>query len=896
MSRGSDIDFAKFCLIFGFVKKDDICSAIREVALLQELGINKRLPHVMYERKFLNADQVQAIFWGLYNSKRIRRYPTRIVYEFTEQDDVAFCAKASIPINDLIDGIRKHTTNRENSFPQEFLIYCQDIQNKLIKKGFPRTLLSILNTKGYLTKPHKHLVSDIENKRILLTSPRQIKEPFFQQKCEQLLFAALAKKKFRLKEKEASHSLNVWQKTIRKYGIDFKYSEVLFFLGYAKRTEVHSVGMILKYVTGIDQNPRVKFIDSRAKLFSIQHPDYKKKYSNEYDIAEKLRSVGLVKLDGSNILLYKNIIDYNDLPNDQSTASIDLAIISGSDRGLMSHKKLLSAGAQSELERRKKLFRTMFPFSLKGLGHEFEQLYLQERLAVRKKPTEQSDQIVQEWAQTQILSLQDETYQTEVLPLSGKVISEKNLSHMPRKITSDIDNTDYISLPQQAENTNSSKGVHTEYFSLNNATPELKILSEKIQENATDVRSTKLLFWTIFCLYAGVAVILSELDVIFGKVDNLPLLSGLSTFIMCIPAIIWGIYFGKLADKGHVHKLILWGFLIHIMCMPILPFCHNIYIHLVVKFIQAIGLVAVGIATEFCVSRWYGIGERGKMLGVASIVATVAAATGFLLPSLLKGVEVPYVPDALAPVFSASVLWGFVTLVTIPFAYRLRLSAVSSEDIEEELPQEKLAVSKVPLLASVVYGVIQMGLFIVFLPTFEQRLEGVVSVYLTEEYLVSILCLGALISSWIFGRVSDRTGPVKILRSLSFLGIVCCIFIPYSISFDYILLLFFLLGLVEGGFHPLGFAWLLESIDDEQYFGAATAAYTMYNSAGAMFGCLFCGTIFSLVGIETFFLILTIIFILYFYLLLISRSREGSSRKSKVRGLLKLLEPSETKI
>ena len=42
----------------------------------------------------------------------------------------------------------------------------------------------------------------------------------------------------------------------------------------------------------------------------------------------------------------------------------------------------------------------------------------------------------------------------------------------------------------------------------------------------------------------------------------------------------------------------------------------NLYLHLVVKFVQAIGLVAAGVATEFFVSRWYGIGERGKMLGI----------------------------------------------------------------------------------------------------------------------------------------------------------------------------------------------------------------------------------------------------------------------------------------
>ncbi|WP_372367608.1 MFS transporter [Candidatus Uabimicrobium sp. HlEnr_7] len=888
MSRGSDIDFAKFSLIFGFAKKEEICSAIREVALLQELGINKRLPHIMYERRMLSAEQIQAIFWGLYHSKRIRRYPTRIVYDFTHEDDQVFFEKASVPINDLIDDIR-NKNKQESTFPQEFLIYCQDIQNTLAKKGFKRSLLSILNTKGYLTKPYKNLIPDIESKRIVLASPRQVKEVHFRRRCEQILYSALAKKKFKLKDSEASHALDVWNQSL-KHDIEFKYSEILFFLGYAKRTEVHSVAMVLEYITTIEQHPNVKFVDSRARLFSIQNPEYKERYAAEYELAEKLRSIGLVKIDGSNILIYKNIIDHDDLPNDQSTASIDLAFVSGSDKGLLTHQKLLSIGAKSEKERRKNLFRSMFPYSLSNLGREFEQVYLDERIAIRKSPVNEANEIVQEWAQTQILSLQDETYQTEVVPLPNESPSKR------RAVAPDIENTDYISLPQN--DSQQASGAQTEYFSLAQATHELKVLSAKIEQNVAEVRSTKLLFWSIFCLYAGAAVILSDLDKIFqGQDDNLPLFSGMSTFIMCFPAIFWGGHIGKLADRGQAHKLILWGFVIHVSCMPFLPFCSNIYIHLVVKFFQAIGLVAAGIGTEFCVSRWYGIGERGKMLGVASITATVAAAVGFVLPAFFEGIQIPYVKDSLAPVFAASILWMVISAITAPFAYKyIRLGAASTEDVDDELPAEKLAVSRVPLLASMIYGIVQMGIFIVFLPTFEQKMGENPSPYLNEYYLASILALGSVISSYIFGSVSDRIGPLKILRSLTFLAIVCCILVPYYIRLEQALLIFFILGLVEGGLHPLGFSWLLESIDDEQYYGAATGAYTLYNSAGAMFGCLFCGIIFKYASISTFFLVLTIIFILYLYLLLISRTRDAPFAKRRVRGVLRLLEPPEAEI
>ena len=46
MARSRDIEFARMALIFDFVKRDQVYEAIRELALLQELEINKNIDHI----------------------------------------------------------------------------------------------------------------------------------------------------------------------------------------------------------------------------------------------------------------------------------------------------------------------------------------------------------------------------------------------------------------------------------------------------------------------------------------------------------------------------------------------------------------------------------------------------------------------------------------------------------------------------------------------------------------------------------------------------------------------------------------------------------------------------------------------------------------------------------
>ena len=61
-----------------------------------------------------------------------------------------------------------------------------------------------------------------------------------------------------------------------------------------------------------------------------------------------------------------------------------------------------------------------------------------------------------------------------------------------------------------------------------------------------------------------------------------------------------------------------------------------------------------------------------------------------------------------------------------------------------------------------------MGLLVIFLPTFQLKMY----VETSEEALVIALSMGSLVSSYFFCWLSDRVGPLPILKALAIVAIV----------------------------------------------------------------------------------------------------------------------------
>ena len=970
MAQSSDLEFGKLALIFGFASKENIYAAIRETALLQELGIPKRLAHVIYERNYLNEIQVQSLLWALYSSHKINRFPPRVVYAFTDEDDRRFLEKALATGETAATETKSHGKTQASplsqskiyqaAFPQDELIYCIELQKQLQQKGFPRSLLSILNAKGYLQDNARKLVPDIEQKKVVVATPEAAKSKPNIRRWEATLFAAIAVQKHKLSQEAAQKAQEIWTKLL-EHKIALRYSEVLHYLGPLSKGDLTKLSIFLSEIAHIDQIPRFNLFDlgeeerTYIRTQLIADAGYKKAYQECSQLAEKFKELGIT-IPPEELMIHRGQLERSALAGiakKQSAAAQDGPM--ATQYHALFPKNLPVPAETPKLTRRvkKDLATKMIPFSVGDVEKEFASQYLEERKSVRtqQKPKGDITSIIQELSQTQMVSFQEIDMPDQDMPLQGtKALQFRQSSIQPiapkTKPAKDKmpDHTEYFALdadisskkadtPKAAgakpapnalepafeqalisEPPTTSGIEQTCYIALNATPEEIRELGQKVATMGKSDKPLKRVLAALFVVGAGIAIIEPKFQELFAKPDaifhtmcglmlklfpfmgdtlaqanHLPIYTALSMFIVYLPALFVGDWFGKLADRGHVNRLYLWGFIIYAMALPPMAFFSDILYHAVLRFIQGIGLAAIFVASEFCISRWYGSLERGKIMGFAMIAFTIGFCLGFELPIVCDEL----VADLGLPLSSlavASIFWAVVSLLAIPVVLKIAIAKAVSEDAEEDLGN--VVIPKKPLIAATLYGVLEVAFFAVFFPYYPDEVPLWGSVQ--TETLIALFGIGVILSSYVLGWLGDQIGPVPILTSLALAAVICFCALPLA-SAATAKLMFFLIGIVIGGLCPLGFSWMLEVLDNERYFGAASGAFAMYEGAGAMMGCVLCGVVFMLWGASGFFLLLSMIFVAYFYLLITSQRRESyvGGDERKVRGLLSLLGPAE---
>ena len=273
-------------------------------------------------------------------------------------------------------------------------------------------------------------------------------------------------------------------------------------------------------------------------------------------------------------------------------------------------------------------------------------------------------------------------------------------------------------------------------------------------------------------------------------------------------------------------------------------------------------------------------------MGITMVVFSIGFAIGYDITNLFGKFT------KISNFAVASISWSVITAIMIPITYKIKIAPLQNEDIEEEA--DHVLIPKKPLIASVLYGIVEVALFAIFFPTLG---EGAAIDYanIPVHHLMNILCIGVLVGSYLLGYLSDRIGSVPILIFLTLIAIFSFGLLPFFRNHALqTKIIFFSLGFVTGGLCPLSFSWLLELTDDESLFGKASGAFSVYQGAGSIIGCIICGLIYYLFKTDGFFLFLALVFVAYFYLLATSPPRRISNiadDEKKFRGLLGLLEP-----
>ena len=327
----------------------------------------------------------------------------------------------------------------------------------------------------------------------------------------------------------------------------------------------------------------------------------------------------------------------------------------------------------------------------------------------------------------------------------------------------------------------------------------------------------------------GQGVVAPKLPELLHNSSRLALESGLSATIMYFGIYISTFRFGKMADRGQVHRVLtggLWGYCLSLLCIGFAPGDLSLF---AARFLEGLSLSAVFVAADFLLGRLSASGERGAWLsyyGVAlSVGLLLGPALALLAPQLAAAAGAgpafaskPWLPMALVA--------GLVLLLSTGTS-GIRVAAAA----EGAPPAGKLP--RGPLLVGSAYGFLEAALVAV-LPVL-----AVLEFHIKPEYCLIAVILSAALFSVFWGKAVDRVGAKKIIFWL--LGIMVAGDLLLLLAHNYIsgaALAYascVLYGALAGGLYPTGFAWLLEGVSETAY-GHASGGFARAYCLGSLFG------------------------------------------------------------
>jgi MFS family permease len=309
----------------------------------------------------------------------------------------------------------------------------------------------------------------------------------------------------------------------------------------------------------------------------------------------------------------------------------------------------------------------------------------------------------------------------------------------------------------------------------------------------------------------GQGVVSPKLPELLHNGTYLALQSGLSATLMYFGIYISTFRFGKMADRGQVHRVLTGGLCGYCLALLFIGFAPNNAGLFVARFIEGLSLSAVFVAADFLLGRLSAPQERGQWLsyyGVAlSIGLLLGPALALLIPHVAATIGIrselaskPWIPMVLVSLFA--LLLSFITA-------KIRVTTI----VDSAAPLRPLPRS--PLLVGSAYGFMEAALVAV-LP-----ILAVLEFHVKPEYCLIVVILSAASFSVFWGKAADRFGARKIvfvLLVILVLGNMALLLLHYSVSGAVLAYSSCILyGALAGGLYPTGFAWLLESVSETEY-------------------------------------------------------------------------------
>jgi MFS family permease len=303
---------------------------------------------------------------------------------------------------------------------------------------------------------------------------------------------------------------------------------------------------------------------------------------------------------------------------------------------------------------------------------------------------------------------------------------------------------------------------------------------------------------------------------------SLALDSGISASLMYAGIFFASFLYGRLADRGHVFRLLAAGLFLYALTLALLSAAKTKEALFALRFFEGLSLSAIYVSADMVLCRTSTDENRGQWLSYYGLALSLGLLFGPCYLLLLEWLKV-------GSLVNLSLL-SVAAVVTLFALASLGFRLPKWPEQKETKMQHRQAT-----MAAVLYGFLEAGLVAV--------LAAAVTGYykLQVETLFLVLILAAGLASLAWGASIDKFGARRTLSwvflSLALLSLSTTgaqwlrpsdwVMVAGAVSF----------GIAAGGIYPAGFAWLIEGSHPSQY-GFASGLFTRAYGLGSLFGPL----------------------------------------------------------
>ena len=340
----------------------------------------------------------------------------------------------------------------------------------------------------------------------------------------------------------------------------------------------------------------------------------------------------------------------------------------------------------------------------------------------------------------------------------------------------------------------------------------------------------------------GQGVVAPQIPSLLQGSQGLAFSSGLSATLLYLGIYFSSFFYGKLADRGQVNRLLAVGLFFYAVTLFGFTCSPNLIQIFILRFVEGVSICAVYIAADYILGKFSPPESRGQWLSFYGIALSLGLLFGPLLTLGLEHFQfapVTSIECLAAAVLSAAILVGIVAEKT----------AVGGTEEKPVLNRGALSLAKI-------YGFIEAALVALF------PVIAIQVFHVKPELCLVWIIVSAALFSYPFGIFIDRFSP-ELISKIIFMVIVliASVFVVLSLSQPTALLIYgscLFFGFIAAGLYPAGFTWLLRDIPVEGY-GYASGGFSRSYALGSLLGPFLAGITVNEFGATGFYLGLVIL-------------------------------------